>query len=65
MKAIEKAGFDNIRIIDETLFPVEFAVNDPIVQSIMEKSNLGIEDVRDLARTVVSIRVQALKPEAA
>jgi SAM-dependent methyltransferase len=65
MKAIEKAGFDNIRIIDETLFPVEFAVNDPIVQSIMEKSNLGLEDVRDLARTVVSIRVQALKPEAA
>ena len=65
MKGIEEAGFENIRIIDETSFPVEFALNDPIAQSIMEKSSLGLGEVRDLARSVVSIRIQAVKPGAA
>ena len=62
IKAVEKAGFENIRILDEISFPVEFAVNDPIAQAIMEKANLHLEDVRDIARTVVSIKIQAFKP---
>jgi arsenite methyltransferase len=65
MQAVRNAGFENIRILDEASFPVEFAVNDPIAQAIMEKANLGLDDVRDLARSVVSIRIQAVKPKAA
>ncbi len=65
IRAVEKAGFEKIRIIDEVPFPVEFAVNDPIAQSIMEKSAMSLEDVKNLARSVFSIRLQAFKPKAA
>lgn len=65
MKALERAGFANIRVIDEVPFPVEFAVNDPIAQSIMEKADISLEDVKSLARNVFSIRLQAFKPKAA
>jgi hypothetical protein len=64
IQAIEKAGFDHIRIIDETHIPVELAVNGPAVPTIMEKPNQASENLRGLARTVVSIGIQALKPEA-
>ena len=63
IKAVNKAGFESVRILDEASFPVEFAVNDPIAQAIMEKAKLSLEDVRDLARTVVSIKIQAVKPK--
>jgi len=62
MQAVKNAGFENIRVLDETAFPVEFVANDPIAQAIMEKANLGLEDVRDLARSIVSIKIQAVKP---
>ncbi len=65
LSAMEKAGFENIHIIDESSFPVEFAVNDPIAQSIVEKADLNVDEVRDLASAVVSIRIQAVKPKVA
>jgi hypothetical protein len=59
---IEEAGFQDIEVMDETSFPVEFIVNDPAVKAIIEKSGLPREKLKDIARSVVSIKVYGAKP---
>lgn len=60
--AIKAAGFQKVRIIDETSFPVEFIVDDPTAKSLMEDLNISPEEAREAAKSVVSIKVNAVKP---
>ena len=58
---IRGAGFDEVQIIDETTFPVEGMVNDPTAQRVMNALNITVEKVKEIASTVVSIKVQGRK----
>lgn len=61
LKKIELAGFENVKVIDETSFPIEFLANDPNIKKIIENlGNLG-EKIEKLSNSVVSIKVQAFK----
>ncbi len=60
--AIRKAGFQNIRILDETVFPTKVFANDPVAQEIMKKLNFTPQKLQELAQSVVSIKVSAVKP---
>ncbi len=62
--AIQEAGFEQTKVIDEVTFPAELLTNDPIIREIKIKKNLNIsrEKARELARSVVSIKVSAVKP---
>ena len=62
MGAIEAAGFQDIRIIDETSFPIDCMVNDPTAKAIMENLRISSEEVREVASSVLSIKVSAVKP---
>jgi arsenite methyltransferase len=62
--AIQAAGFREIKIIDEATFPAELLSNDPSAREIVKNLNLSKEKARDLARSVVSMKVSALKPAA-
>jgi hypothetical protein len=62
--AIETAGFQGIRVIEETTFPTELLTNDPTAREIVKNLNLPREKARDLARSVVSMKVTASKPAA-
>jgi arsenite methyltransferase len=62
--AIQAAGFREIKIIDEATFPAELLSNDPSAREIVKNLNLSKEKARDLARSVVSMNVSALKPAA-
>ena len=59
--AIKGAGFQDVRVIDETSFPIEFMANDPTVQAIIEKSKAPLEEVKAVAGSVVSIKVYGVK----
>jgi len=59
--SIEAAGFEQVRIVDQTLFPVEFLVNDPAVKKIIEGLGLKPEETKKVASSVVSIKVHAVK----
>lgn len=58
---IEKAGFREVKIIEETSFPVEFMLNDPTVQAIIENNNLTSKKLNDIAESVRSIKAYGLK----
>ena len=62
--ALEAAGFQKVRIIDETSFPIELIANDPIANAIIENVNVPVEEIRKIGSSVVSIKVEGIKPGA-
>ena len=63
--AIKAAGFQEVRIIDETSFPIECMANDPTAKAIMKNLNILPEKVKEVASSVISINVYAAKPNEA
>jgi len=61
--AIKSAGFQEVSVIDESVFPVEFMANDPTVRAVINKLDLSATTVMDVAGSVVSIKVQGIKPK--
>ena len=62
LEAIQAAGFEKTEVLGETTFPVEFLANDPIGRKVTDNLKLSRERARDLASSVVSIKVSAIKP---
>jgi arsenite methyltransferase len=60
--AIQKAGFQKIQILEETVFPTEILANDPTAREIVENLNLSPQKAKELAQSVVSVKVSAVKP---
>ena len=63
IKAIREAGFQEVKIMDETFFPIECMANDPTAKAVISELNLPIEKIKDIASSVVSIKVQGIKPK--
>ena len=61
LAAIKAAGFKDIKVMGEATFPIESIVYDPMAQEIMKGLNLTPGKVRELAGTVKSIKVSAVK----
>ncbi|MFZ0926649.1 MAG: arsenite methyltransferase [Halobacteriota archaeon] len=59
---IRAAGFDDIRIVEESSFPLDYMTSDPSAQAIRDSINLTPDELRDLAGSVVSIKVAGKKP---
>ena len=62
IRTIKAAGFQDVRIIDETSFPMEFIANDPTVKEVIENSKIPPEKIREVASSVISIKVYGVKP---
>ncbi len=61
LKTIKNAGFRDVQVLEETSFPVEFLSNDPVGKAIIEKLKMPIDEVKEIGKSVISIRVQGLK----
>lgn len=61
IKTIGDAGFKEVKIIDETIFPIENMTNDPTAQAIINQMNIPAETLKELANSAVSIKVQGKK----
>ena len=61
--AIRTAGFQKVRIIDEASFPIECMVNDPTAKAVAENLKIPYEKVKEVASSVVSIKVYGVKPD--
>ena len=64
LQKIEGAGFQDIKVMGETAFSVEFIINDPVAKAMIEKSGLPPEKVEEMASSVVSIKIAGVKPPA-
>jgi SAM-dependent methyltransferase len=62
LELIEDAGFQKVKVIEESLFPVDYAINDPTAQKIVKASKMPAEKIKEMTSTVASIKVSALKP---
>ncbi len=63
--AIEAAGFRDVSIIDETPFPIDCIVNDPTAKALIESFNISPELIREVASSILSIKVNGVKPREA
>ena len=61
LEAIRKAGFTDIKILEETDFPINYIVSDNSAVIIKNDLNLDKDEVKDLEESVLSIKVSALK----
>ena len=60
--AIKAAGFQEVGIVDETSFPIDCMANDPTAKAIIDNLVIPVEEVADLAKSVISIKVHGVKP---
>jgi arsenite methyltransferase len=63
LKIMEAAGFRDVRVMEETPFSVEFILNDPRAKTIIEESGISSDRVKEIAGSVVSVKVYATKPD--
>jgi len=63
LKEIQEAGFKETKVQGEAAFPTEFLVNDPTVREVAKNLKLSRKKAEDLANSVVSIKVSAIKPD--
>jgi SAM-dependent methyltransferase len=64
LETIQAAGFEKTKVLGEAAFPMEFLANDPIAWEITKNLRLSREKATDLASSVISIKVSAVKPAA-
>ncbi len=62
LKEIKAAGFKDVSVVDETSFSSSMGVTDPIVESLVNDFNVAKSDLKTLAKSIKSIKVQAVKP---
>jgi ubiquinone/menaquinone biosynthesis C-methylase UbiE len=63
LKTIESAGFREVKVIEENFFPVEDMANDPTAQAIVKDKEIPVEELKNIAHTVASVRISAVKPK--
>jgi arsenite methyltransferase len=61
--AIEAAGFQDVRVADESGIATDSLKSDPVASSIAESLELTPGEIKDLAGSIISIRVSGIKPE--
>jgi len=61
LDAVKSAGFKDIKVIEETNFPIESMANDPTAQVIMKEMKITPEKVKEIGQAVLSVKVQAVK----
>lgn len=58
---IRDVGFRQIKIMDESPFPIELMTNDPTAKAILENVKISVEKARELAESVLSLKIYAIK----
>jgi ubiquinone/menaquinone biosynthesis C-methylase UbiE len=62
LDAIRTAGFREVDIQDETLYPVEYILHDPTARAAMKELDISPEQLVKEGSPVVSLKVSAVKP---
>ncbi len=61
LNVIKAAGFQNISVVGEEPFPVEYIISDPTVKAIINDLEISPELARDIANSILSVKVTATK----
>lgn len=61
LATIKSAGFNDVKILEENVFPIDCMANDPTAQAIIKELKIPEDKIMDFANSVLSVRVQAKK----
>ncbi|MFH0815748.1 MAG: arsenite methyltransferase [Methanobacteriota archaeon] len=61
IKSIGKAGFKNVKVLEENHYPVEYVMDDATAKELGEAVKLTKKDADALAKAIVSVKVSAVK----
>jgi SAM-dependent methyltransferase len=61
LEMIKNAGFKNVKIMDESYFPVECMANDATAKAVIENLKLTPDDINNIAGSIVSVKVSGVK----
>jgi arsenite methyltransferase len=61
LKTIREAGFEDVEVVEETVFPMECMANDPTAQAIVKDVGIPTERIKEFEHAVVSIKVRGVK----
>ena len=59
--AIKSSGFQEVKVIDETPFPIKYIANDPTAKAVIEESRISPEKLEEISSSVISIKVYGVK----
>ena len=59
--AIKGAGFQDVTIVSESHFPAELIASQPVVKEAVDKLNISMDELQDIGRSVVSMKISARK----
>jgi hypothetical protein len=59
---IERAGFNEIRLVEETTLRPEQILSDATASSIMDELNLNRQQAEEIIGSVASLKISATKP---
>jgi SAM-dependent methyltransferase len=62
LEAIESAGFNEVTMIDESVFPLDCMANDPTGQAIVQNLKEKVEEIKKVEDSIASIKVGGIKP---
>ena len=62
LEAIRATGFQEVSVVDELPFPIDYIANDPALKAIIEDLGLPPETLAEFAGSVVSTKIRAVKP---
>ena len=60
--AISAAGFSEVKVVDETTYPLDLFLEDETAKDIMADLKLTPEQAKDISASIASVKVQGLKP---
>jgi arsenite methyltransferase len=63
IKTLRASGFQDVKIMDETSFPMELIENDPVAKKIIKDLEITSEDIKEVVNSVKSIKVYGVKPD--
>jgi arsenite methyltransferase len=63
LEAMREAGLTGVKVVQQTSFPVELIANDETAKALMKDLQVTDDTLRDLVGSVVSVKVEAVKPK--
>ena len=61
LEFIKNAGFKEVKILQEKIYPLEFIVSEPEAEEVVNSLGMTQEEVAEIANSILSISVSALK----
>ncbi|MBN1761493.1 MAG: arsenite methyltransferase [Methanomicrobia archaeon] len=62
INTIQKAGFQDVTILDESSFPLRCMANDQTAKALINEENIPSEELEELGTSIASIKVTGKKP---